>query len=343
MDLDEVSVLAAGRIQRRWRSHWLVVLWGHYGPRQHKAALEIQTSWRSRRSHHTKARSELNEEYIGRRRNVPDALVPWSQPWRGYEPAYFDAAVVVANGRDQPDGAKWADPARPLEMRSELDARTTYSVGSGTSLLADAVAFDERSGAPLNPRGRTGLRGRGLLGKWGPNHAADPIVTRWEPLTGHLQVIAILRKDTHEWALPGGIVAAGESMSATVRRSIQDAGDFSNDKSREEFGKLVDELFTRGHYVFMGYSDDPRNTDNAWMESKVVHFHCTHTLSRWARCCRCCRCGRARGGAPRRGRSCGSTPTRTASLATPQCTAATGSGWSRRSPTSTWSTRARAR
>lgn len=29
-----------------------------------------------------------------------------------------------------------------------------------------------------NPRGRTGLSGRGLLGRWGPNHAADPIVTR---------------------------------------------------------------------------------------------------------------------------------------------------------------------
>ena len=27
-----------------------------------------------------------------------------------------------------------------------------------------------------------------------------------------------------------------------------------------------------------GYSDDPRNTDNAWMESKVVHFHCSHSL-----------------------------------------------------------------
>ena len=26
--------------------------------------------------------------------------------------------------------------------------------------------------------GRTGLTGRGLLGKWGPNHAGDPIVTR---------------------------------------------------------------------------------------------------------------------------------------------------------------------
>lgn len=33
---------------------------------------------------------------------------------------------------------------------------------------------------PLNPFGRTGITGRGLLGRWGPNHAADPIVTRWK-------------------------------------------------------------------------------------------------------------------------------------------------------------------
>lgn len=29
-----------------------------------------------------------------------------------------------------------------------------------------------------NPVGRTGISGRGCLGRWGPNHAADPIVTR---------------------------------------------------------------------------------------------------------------------------------------------------------------------
>lgn len=32
--------------------------------------------------------------------------------------------------------------------------------------------------SPLNPRGRTGLRGRGKLYMWGPNQAADPIVTK---------------------------------------------------------------------------------------------------------------------------------------------------------------------
>lgn len=29
-----------------------------------------------------------------------------------------------------------------------------------------------------NPAGRTGITGRGVLGRWGPNHAADPVTTR---------------------------------------------------------------------------------------------------------------------------------------------------------------------
>ena len=38
----------------------------------------------------------------------------------------------------------------------------------------------DRCNRPLNIRGRTGVSGRGVLGKWGPNHAADPVVTRWK-------------------------------------------------------------------------------------------------------------------------------------------------------------------
>ena len=26
--------------------------------------------------------------------------------------------------------------------------------------------------------------------------------------------------------------------------------------------------------VYRGYVDDPRNTDNAWMETTAFHFHC---------------------------------------------------------------------
>ena len=76
---------------------------------------------------------------------------------------------------------------------------------------------------PLNIRGRTGLKGRGVLGKWGPNHAADPIVTRWKRDSGGgevandaesgkpiLQFVSIQRRDTKEWAIPGGMVDPGE-------------------------------------------------------------------------------------------------------------------------------------
>ena len=33
-------------------------------------------------------------------------------------------------------------------------------------------------------------------------------------------------------------------------------------------------LFESGKEVYRGYVDDPRNTDNAWMETSAYHFHC---------------------------------------------------------------------
>ena len=68
------------------------------------------------------------------------------------------------------------------------------------------------NGRPMNIIGRTGLSGRGYLGKWGPNHAADPVVTKWQrDINGKkkshpddmkpiLEFVSIQRKDTNEWA-----------------------------------------------------------------------------------------------------------------------------------------------
>ena len=60
--------------------------------------------------------------------------------------------------------------------------------------------------------GRTGMVGRGLLGRFGPNHAADPIVTRWKRNSAGvvmsngkkvLEFVSIQRKDNNQWAIPG--------------------------------------------------------------------------------------------------------------------------------------------
>jgi ADP-ribose pyrophosphatase len=137
---------------------------------------------------------------------------------------------------------------------------------------------------------------RGLLGKWGPNHAADPIVTRFLPVEepdlpaathtavqhwrqrsrGRLQVVAIKRRDCGAWALPGGMVDVGESVSATVRREFaEEAGQHLADPVlHARFEQLSARLFSSGQIVYRGYVDDPRNTDNAWMETTAFHFHC---------------------------------------------------------------------
>lgn len=93
-----------------------------------------------------------------------------------------------------------------------------------------------------------------------------------------LQVLAIKRNDTGEWALPGGMVKPGDSVSATVKKSFSEVGKFKDPAKQEKFDELVKVLFAKGVDVFAGYVDDPRNTDNAWMESKVMHFHCSPEL-----------------------------------------------------------------
>ena len=232
---------------------------------------------------HVNARSQQNPSYPPRC-PVADGRVEWSVPWPEYAPAVYTDDHVIENSRDRlargEGGRGWADPGDVDSIREELLTRRTYTHGGG---VVAGLDFEPSSGAPLNPRGRTGIQGRGLLGKWGPNHAADPIVTRWrdDSSTGTrmLQVVAIRRADNGQWALPGGMVDPGEDVSLTLRREFEEeAGALSEEAERLRFGRLSDALFKEGATIYAGYVDDPRNTDNAWMESVAVHFHCPDEL-----------------------------------------------------------------
>ncbi|XP_063191273.1 ADP-ribose pyrophosphatase, mitochondrial isoform X3 [Chroicocephalus ridibundus] len=194
-------------------------------------------------------RKALTSPYPGshvERSQVPEDKVSWLIEWKDYNPVEYTAVSVLA-------GPNWADP----QIK--------------------------------NPVGRTGLTGRGLLGRWGPNHAADPVVTRWKrdrsgnkiahPVTGKniLQFVAIKRRDCGEWAIPGGMVDPGEKVSATLKREFGEEALNSLQKLPEEkveLEKQLHKLFSQEHFVvYRGYVDDPRNTDNAWMETEAVNYH----------------------------------------------------------------------
>jgi len=202
---------------------------------------------------HTKCRN-VEKAYPGsdniHRIAVSDDKVPWKKEWKEYSPPdYTDAKTM---------GKAWADSSieKGKFQWNEVDGKINRRSHMGEYELSD-------DGRPINPNGRTGLKGRGKLGRWGPNHAGDPIVSRWK--NGQLQFVGIQRGDCGEWALPGGMVDAGEDVSETLTR------EFSEEAL--DGAQLPKELTDNGHELYRGYVDDPRNTDNAWMETVCVNYH----------------------------------------------------------------------
>lgn len=54
------------------------------------------------------------------------------------------------------------------------------SIDNGLDRTSFHGPYEIRKKYPINVAGRTGMKGRGELGCWGANHAADCIVTRWK-------------------------------------------------------------------------------------------------------------------------------------------------------------------
>jgi len=226
---------------------------------------------------HIKARTSPYPNTVVQRAHVPDNCIPWETPFPEYTPVEYTAPVVLSN-------PPWADQdlslhPRPVIVFNCYDTEAKYN---RKSHLGEYQVVD---GLPLNPMGRTGIVGRGLLGKWGPNHAVDPIVTRWKRSSSGivldkgkrvLEFVAIQRKDNHQWAIPGGMVDSNERVSETLRREFSEEAfgklDMPEDK-KNKIIKKIDHLFQRGEEVFKGYVDDPRNTDNSWMETVAYNFH----------------------------------------------------------------------
>lgn len=209
------------------------------------------------------------------RAHVPNDKVNWSVNYPEYDPVEFTAENVLKN-------PVWADPSNPWNIFNWNKLTTS----DRTSHMGP---YNVIHGVPQNPIGRTGISSRGRLGRWGPNHAADPIVTRWklddkgkkvkDPITKKfiLQFVAIQRSDTGLWAIPGGMCDAGETVSRTLKREfLEEAADALNSdttKKNQAVAKKFDNFFKKGSEVYRGYVDDPRNTDNAWMETVAFSFH----------------------------------------------------------------------
>ncbi|KAM9709328.1 transient receptor potential cation channel subfamily M member 2 isoform 2-T2 [Menidia menidia] len=179
--------------------------------------------------YHVKARQFSYPNSKLTRFPVPDEKVPWKVSFSSYMPTSY----APETGGDHVDG-------------SEAEALEKYR----------------------NPRGRTGMKGRGVLNHLGPNLYLDLVVTRWQDSKGSvLEFLAVLDEEQKSFFLPGGPVESPDQLPATLKTTL-------GKKLYEMIKAKVSEgIKAVGRQVFECYVDDERNTDNAWLETTVLNIH----------------------------------------------------------------------
>jgi ADP-ribose pyrophosphatase len=182
----------------------------------------------------------------------------WMDPL--YEPADYTWAKLLDS-----DKPLWADE-RYVPFLDMLDRPATTRGGKKAKIRACCI-YDFRAGRFLNPAGKTGITGRGVLGKWGANWAADVIVTK--EVDGELYVLLCTKvtQDGDALCFPAGMVEADEKVPIAMRRELCEEA--------VENSPAVDFLFSEGEVgtIYTGHVDDYRNTDHAWMVTQATHFH----------------------------------------------------------------------
>ncbi|XP_025081227.1 transient receptor potential cation channel subfamily M member 2-like isoform X2 [Pomacea canaliculata] len=232
---------------------------------------------------HIISRSAIYPGSFVERFPVPNDKVSWDIHFPQYDPVNYTAQKVLQNeeGTDAIDLLQ----LQPNE-REGLFSFNKFDEKAKISRVSLQGKYKVVNGLPLNPVGRTGIIGRGLFGRWGPNIGFNALVTRWKrDFLGNIVIIdgkrvlefIAIRSDSKKWSIPGG-VAENMKMPWQVLEKyfLFEPSDSIKDDLQVKKAKIsqgLNELSKHGEELYKGYADDARNTDNAWLETHVINYH----------------------------------------------------------------------
>jgi ADP-ribose pyrophosphatase len=186
---------------------------------------------------HLRIRIEKPDSYPDRQVILIDEA-PWSIDCERYEPPYYVAPQVLAAGDAEGD-ASWAHP-------EDVD-KAAGLVITGKSKKVDDL------GRPLNPRGRTGMSGRGLLGRWGANPAVAAVIVRNRAEGDGFEFLVGKQTAQLGASLPRDLLKIAELPEDGLRRVLENKAGIG----LEDLG---------AQKIFDDFYYDYRQTDHAWIE-----------------------------------------------------------------------------
>lgn len=215
------------------------------------------------------------------KRRVDKNKIWWEHPCDEYNPTFYNNRKFLEKGKKQGWAHNDWDELSLADKQTILTSTLPVWDPDNDQVVflrvLDACYIDDL-GRPKNPLGRTGISGRGSLGKYGANHAADMIPGYFDPDTGEFYFLTIRRRDTCEVACAGGMIDPGDqakvakqatnlviqtSKNAAAREIVEEA------ISEEGAAVLRETLADPNNTIVIaaGVVDDARNTDNAFMVS----------------------------------------------------------------------------
>ena len=198
----------------------------------------------------------------------------WNRILPNYEPSYFtdDSVLQCADGAD-PD-LKQAD-FQPLAYNAIDDE-------AGVDRRSFEGTYKVIKGIPRHPLRRTGLAGRGVLKRWGPNHEVLLAATRWaRDAEGNVKTInglkvletLVLEGDAAQYALPRSERRPDSHLPEVICRELQFSSDSVMFVSRPSTNTTLAEALQHVVLMSKGIVEDPRDTDNAWVERMSLSMH----------------------------------------------------------------------
>lgn len=183
-------------------------------------------------------------------------LVDWSWASAGLVDADHTALLIDLHkyGHDVAPYLARFNPVHALLLIGFWLSHSTYPAGPDPRVreqqIASSIAACEllRRTSPLLDILIKLPEGRGQLWHDGANATADAILITNEPTP---RILMVQRRDTGQWALPGGFVDNGESSITAARRELQ-----------EETGLLAPS--EEPALIYHGLVADPRSTRQSW-------------------------------------------------------------------------------
>ncbi|KRZ76987.1 ADP-ribose pyrophosphatase, mitochondrial [Trichinella papuae] len=199
------------------------------------------------------------------RGHVPKMYRSWSVDFPGYKPVAY-TAECPKDAICDPDIEDPNFNPRFNDYDGNVDRRRLKKQINGKHKL-----YGMNGKYPLNPNGRTGVTGRGVLLRYGPNYLIQVLISRGQSVKEYIVIEPENPDDLVNF--PEDFVNSTEFTFIPPKLYDLLLKELTKSYDPRHANYLLEKTFKNKVELYRGFVADNRNTDNAWIETLTIEYN----------------------------------------------------------------------